>query len=988
MKQDTLVKIGPAGSRPRIGRPGGPPAPSSPAPRGPRRQGPRRDGGRQPQRLLAEARGHGRQTLPSTCSKGRSPGGKALIMGNTHAERARGPALRPDHHRERRRGERDPLSSSPSSTTAASRNTRAGDGYPLYFDVRTDWGAQRFRYGNRDASPLDQWPDPDVYIHYPERQLLSYIDVRNTNRTWPGRPDGPLMERVTFGAMELHAPGEGRRGRRRPRRRDDVPRDQLHRRPGEIGQDRHLGLADGQGHGGIRQPRRAVARGLPRPVPPGDRRPRPAPRPSCSKRPSPSSTSRRGPRRSQFLLDGKDPFLLSLSKKKKLFVPYDESGWPLEKRVGQHLSVDSGDPSPVLQEDPGPAPSPSAASPATPTSSRPGVGRYLARPGQGRARRRRHELIGAATPSPGRCPCRLDRKAFSAALAVAAVLVGRGRREPRPCPAAAAGGVRVLGPAPEACTVIMVGTRRLGRRLGHDARTPPIAASATSPGAMSRPPTTSRPRCASSTTSTRSGPGRPPRAASGTMVLKDPTGVEIPQVAHTYGYHHAVFGYMNDQQLAIAESTIGNVRKIANPTPTPATNITMLTLLAMERCRTAREAIRLMGSLAEEYGYGYHDGGEMLAVSDPDGDLDLRDHAGRAAVDTQSGQARRGLGGPARARRPRQRSARTNRASARSTSATPTISWPRPNAESFAVEAGLYDPKSGKPFNWKRAYSPAEGSAASSEGRRSADVALLRPGRPVEEIQGRDAQHGLPLLRQARREALAQGRHGLDPGQVRGHGLRPGPGNARRPVQESQLLYGDAPDQRAQRRVHDPDPVPVVAAGPDRRASSGSPWAPRTRPATSRSTPARPTSPSRSRSATTSSSTGARPAGPSITSISTSRSPTTRPSRTSRRPGRSGRTGPSGASPRSTGRPGTSTAQDPDGSGQVRHRLLPQQRPERRRRLVEARRRYLGQIQPSRPLRRRQAAKWPHSHGQSGLVEQSRSGFRCPERARKIRSCP
>ena len=37
--------------------------------------------------------------------------------------------------------------------------------------------------------------------------------------------------------------------------------------------------------------------------------------------------------------DGKDPFLLSLSKKGKLFVPYDETGWPMENRVGQHCSV-------------------------------------------------------------------------------------------------------------------------------------------------------------------------------------------------------------------------------------------------------------------------------------------------------------------------------------------------------------------------------------------------------------------------------------------------------------------------------------------------------------------------------------------------------------------------------------------------------------------------------------------------------------------------
>jgi hypothetical protein len=46
-----------------------------------------------------------------------------------------------------------------------------------------------------------------------------------------------------------------------------------------------------------------------------------------------------GPKTVDLLLDGKDPFLLSLSKKGKLFVPYDETGWPMDKRVGQHCSV-------------------------------------------------------------------------------------------------------------------------------------------------------------------------------------------------------------------------------------------------------------------------------------------------------------------------------------------------------------------------------------------------------------------------------------------------------------------------------------------------------------------------------------------------------------------------------------------------------------------------------------------------------------------------
>jgi len=78
-----------------------------------------------------------------------------------------------------------------------------------------------------------------------------------------------------------------------------------------------------------------------------------------------------------------------------------------------------------------------------------------------------------------------------------------------------------------------------------------------------------------------------------------------------------MFGYINENQVAIGESTIGTRRKMVNSTPSAGLDLTMLTLLAMERSRTAREAIRIMGSLAEKYGYGFHDDGEMLAVHDP-----------------------------------------------------------------------------------------------------------------------------------------------------------------------------------------------------------------------------------------------------------------------------------------------------------------------------------------------------------------------------------
>ena len=64
---------------------------------------------------------------------------------------------------------------------------------------------------------------------------------------------------------------------------------------------------------------------------------------------------------------------------------------------------------------------------------------------------------------------------------------------------------------------------------------------------------------------------------------KGETGFSIPEVPHTYAYHHGMFGYMNENQVAISESTIGTVRKLVNNTPSAKIDLTMLSLLGMER---------------------------------------------------------------------------------------------------------------------------------------------------------------------------------------------------------------------------------------------------------------------------------------------------------------------------------------------------------------------------------------------------------------------
>jgi dipeptidase len=94
--------------------------------------------------------------------------------------------------------------------------------------------------------------------------------------------------------------------------------------------------------------------------------------------------------------------------------------------------------------------------------------------------------------------------------------------------------------------------------------------------------------------------------------LKDWSGVlrgKIPQVPHTY----AVIGLMNEHQLAIAETTFDGREELVNPDG--LLHYWDLMRLALQRARTAREAIKVMTDLVAEY--GYRSTGESLSIADP-----------------------------------------------------------------------------------------------------------------------------------------------------------------------------------------------------------------------------------------------------------------------------------------------------------------------------------------------------------------------------------
>lgn len=87
---------------------------------------------------------------------------------------------------------------------------------------------------------------------------------------------------------------------------------------------------------------------------------------------------------------------------------------------------------------------------------------------------------------------------------------------------------------------------------------------------------------------------------------------EIPQVAETYSYFNVCYPSLNEKQLAIGETTFGGRRELHNDDGLFV--IEELQRIALERCTTARDAIKLMGDLSVKYGYG--DWGECLTVAD------------------------------------------------------------------------------------------------------------------------------------------------------------------------------------------------------------------------------------------------------------------------------------------------------------------------------------------------------------------------------------
>lgn len=187
---------------------------------------------------------------------------------------------------------------------------------------------------------------------------------------------------------------------------------------------------------------------------------------------------------------------------------------------------------------------------------------------------------------------------------------------------------------------------------------------------------------------------------------------EIPQARKTHGYFRTGYSSYNQYQLGIAESTIGQKDELKGfwPETKAIMTVEQLAIFALQRTKTARDAVVLMGELAERHGFlgSCSNEGESLAVTDPREAWIFEVMGVGFDWSPESGEP----GAIWAARRVPDGHVAVLANASRIGEIKPedrdnfmfSSNYMEP-----AVRFGWYDPSSGRPFNWSDAYSPESG---------------------------------------------------------------------------------------------------------------------------------------------------------------------------------------------------------------------------------------------------------------------------------------
>jgi hypothetical protein len=204
------------------------------------------------------------------------------------------------------------------------------------FEIDRPDGSKRwFRVGMRLTNPIDQWPDPIAFVHLPSGERMIGLESRNLNRNHPGLDTGTLTAEVNHGIATL-AKGS------------DIVLD-LHESKPESPNSNTLITHERAIEAAAYSVEFLKAATVPIKL---DKSPTnlhglshrefgdfTKAQVMLAETTNPAQGLFRGRLSMDLLLRGKDADYVQAAKLKRLYVPFDENGWPIEKRVARHLAT-------------------------------------------------------------------------------------------------------------------------------------------------------------------------------------------------------------------------------------------------------------------------------------------------------------------------------------------------------------------------------------------------------------------------------------------------------------------------------------------------------------------------------------------------------------------------------------------------------------------------------------------------------------------------
>lgn len=175
---------------------------------------------------------------------------------------------------------------------------------------------------------------------------------------------------------------------------------------------------------------------------------------------------------------------------------------------------------------------------------------------------------------------------------------------------------------------------------------------------------------------------------------------EIPQAPVTYKYLNTTLPPINEHQVAVGESTFGGKREMRSDVG--IIDYYEVNRLMLERAKTAREAVKVADEITKKY--GYIDGGECFTIADPNEVWHLEIIG--------PGKGKKGAVWAAQRVPDDHVGVNANGSRIREIDLSkPDFFMASENYKSRAIELGLYDPKSGKPFEFCYVYASRKSMA-------------------------------------------------------------------------------------------------------------------------------------------------------------------------------------------------------------------------------------------------------------------------------------